>query len=283
LYGVGLVKDEADVLEQSIRHALGFCDRIFYMDNGSVDDSWAILCHLAQRHPGRVVPFERTAEPYVEGMRNRIVNELAAELGPDGWWLKLDADEFLDSDPRPKIASASATGRDSIRCWQVQFAFTDVDLAEWEAGRDDRCRPIEQRRRYYQVDWREVRLWRNMPDRRWENMTLSHPEFIQNPTRTMLLNRHYQYRDPTQIQRRLDVRHGNRHFPHEALPDWQSVVQRAADLNLSVEGQPFQFSRFNYYRTVLPDALRSRAEASGVPGVQRLARSSARLISTSSR
>ncbi len=247
VYGLGLVKNEADVLEQSIRHAATICDRIFYMDNGSTDDSWAIIEALAQEMPGRVIAYERTFEPYVEGMRNRIQNELAAELGSDGWWLKLDADEFLCGDPRPTIAAAMKEGRNGIRCWQVQFAFTDVDVARWELGLDDRSLPIDQRRRYYDIDWREYRLWRNDPSRRWEDVTRSHPEWVTAPTRRSLYNRHFQYRDPIQIQARLDVRFGDLHFPHERSPDWRSVVRPAAELSLYVEGVKWRHNPLRYY------------------------------------
>jgi hypothetical protein len=127
LYAVGLVRDEGDVLEANIRHAARFCDRVIYMDNGSEDDSWSIVQSLARELPGKVIAFERTTDPYSEGLRGRIVNEFSKELGPDGWWLKLDADEFLESDPRPAIRSAQQAGANAIRAWQIQFAFTDVD------------------------------------------------------------------------------------------------------------------------------------------------------------
>jgi len=261
VYGIGLVKDEGDVLEQSILHALTYCDRVVYMDNGSSDDSWSIIGDLARRYPDRVVPYEQTTEPYIEGMRNRIVNEFASELGPHGWWAKLDADEFLDSDPRPLISGSIDSEHDSIRCWQVQFAFTDVDHAQWLAGNDDRSVPIERRRRYYEADWREVRLWRNMPGQRWDDVTRSYPEFIHRPTREMLFNRHYQYRDPDQIQHRLNLRHGNSHFPHEKSPDWRSVIRPASELTFSVDGEPWHHSTLRYYRSILPKLIRTRSEA----------------------
>jgi hypothetical protein len=261
LYGLGLVKDEGDVLEESILHALSYCDRLFYMDNGSTDDSWSIIQALADDYPGRVIAFEQSDEPYLEGMRNRIVNEVAGELGSHGWWVKLDADEFLDADPRPAISAAMLADYDSIRCWQVQFAYTDVDLAAWQAGEDDPSRPIQQRRRYYESAWREVRLWRNRPTEQWHDVTRSHPEFIGRPSREILFNRHYQYRDPQQIEHRLELRHGDRHFPHEPSADWRSVVRPAAELTLSVDGQPWHHSRFRYYRSALPSAIRSRTEA----------------------
>jgi hypothetical protein len=261
VYGLGLAKDEADVLEQSVLHALTMCDKVFYIDNWSTDASWSIICELAQRYPGRVIPYQRTAEPYAEGMRNRIVNDYSSELGRDGWWMKLDADEFLDSDPRPLMKAAIRSGHDSIRCWQVQFAFTDIDLDEWLAGNDDRSRPIHLRRRYYEAAWREVRMWRNTPGRPWTDVTLSHPEWIRRPTRESLFNRHYQYRDPQQIQRRLELRYGNDLFPHEMSPDWRSVVRPAAGLRFRANGEPWRHSPLRYYRAVLPAKIRTTSEA----------------------
>jgi hypothetical protein len=75
----------------------------------------------------------------------------------------------------------------------------------------------------------------------------------------MLFNRHYQYRDPIQIQRRLELRHGDRHFPHESSPDWHSVIRASADLHLAVDGQPWHHSPLRYYRTRLPALLRDRS------------------------
>lgn len=238
LYAIGLVKDEADVLEQSIRHATTFCDRIFYMDNGSSDDSWAIIEALASEMPDKVVPYERTSEPYIEGMRNRIVNEMSDDLGPDTWWLKLDADEFLDTDPRPFIRAAERKGADGIIAWSAQFALTDVDVREWEAGRDDRTRPISQRRRHYLVDWREVRLWRNQPGIPWDDASRSFPPSITKLTTNGLYNRHYPNRDPEQVQKRIEVRKGNARFPHIDT-DWRSTVRQAANYHVRIDESPF--------------------------------------------
>ncbi len=239
LFGAGLVKDEADVLEANIRHALTFCDRVIYMDNGSTDDSWAIVETMASEHPGRVIPFERTTEPYVEGMRNRIVNEFATELGDGGWWLKLDADEFLATNPRQAIASAECSGATAVRAWQIQFAFTDIDEHRWNAGLEDPTLPVTQRRRYYRLDWRECRLFRNRPHRPWLDVTRSTPEGIESFGRVPVFNRHYQHRDPEQMQRRLELRRGDDHFPHEQHDDWHSAIRPASRCHFHVDGEPW--------------------------------------------
>lgn len=250
IFGIGLVKDEADVLEQSIRHATTFCDRIFYMDNGSSDDSWAIIETLAAEMPDKVIAYERDPGPYIEGMRNRIVNDLANELGPDGWWMKLDADEFLDSDPHSAIAFAERKGADGILAWSAQFALTDLDVREWEAGRDDRSRPISERRRHYLVDWREVRLWRNQPDTPWTDDSRSFPPTITKLTTAGLFNRHYPNRDPEQVQQRIDLRRGHKLFPHIASSDWRSVVRPASKYHVRVEGTPFRVDWVPFLRNM---------------------------------
>jgi glycosyltransferase involved in cell wall biosynthesis len=240
LYALGLVKDEADILDATIRHALGFCDRIIYLDNGSTDGSWEIIQALAAETAGRVVAHERTTEPFQEGMRNRVYNAYSDELGPDGWWFNLDADEFLEVDPHAAIEAAVERGAEGIRTWQVQFAFTDVDQRAWEAGEDDPSRPIQDRRRYYRIDWRETRLWRNHPGRPWSDPTRPFPAEIRSFDRHSPFNRHYQFRDPEQIQRRLDNRRGDPSFAHAQAPDWRAVVQPAAGLTRHVEGAPWR-------------------------------------------
>lgn len=240
LYGVGVVKDDADVLEQSIRHAVTFCDRVFYIDNDSSDDSWAIIEALASEMPAKVVAYERIAQPFVEGLRSRIVNEVSDDLGAGTWWLKLDADEFLDSDPRPSIRAAERKGADGILAWSAQFALTDLDVRDWEAGRDDRSRPISQRRRHFLVDWREVRLWRNQPGIPWVDESREFPPWVTKLTTTGLFNRHYPYRDPVQAQQRIELRRGNPAFSHVDFEDWRSVVRPASKYHLYNEGSPFR-------------------------------------------
>lgn len=248
LYALGLVKDEADVLAENITHALGFCDRIYYMDNGSTDGSWEIIEQLASKHPGRVIAYERTTEPYIEGMRNRIYNDVRHELGEDGWWLKLDADELLDSDPRPHLAQVPEAD-EAVRCWQVQFQFTDLDAARWEAGEEDPTASIVERRRYYRANWREVRLWRNVPSRAWDDVTKPYPPQITRLSRTTLVNRHYQYRNPEQMQHRLDVRAGDPHFPHQPQRNWRELIVPASRCHRYEPGHPWRIERVRYYLT----------------------------------
>jgi hypothetical protein len=112
----------------------------------------------------------------------------------------LDGDELLAEPPGPVIESAEAEGADLIWAWQAHFYFTDRDLADWKAGRDDRGRPITARRRYYAINWQEPRLFRNRPDVAWDGAT--HPKLppgLGRRARRLIMNRHYQFRDPPQM------------------------------------------------------------------------------------
>jgi hypothetical protein len=50
------------------------------------------------------------------------------------------------------------------------------------------------------------------------------------------VNRHYQYRDPIQMQQRIDDRYGV--FPHITAPRWQDYVEPASTLrSLDADGR----------------------------------------------
>jgi len=250
LYGLALVKDEDDVIGDCIRHALRFCDRIFVLDNGSSDDSVAVVEDLAAAHPGRVVLWGVDPQPYRYGMRDVMYDELRAELGWDDWFLQLDADEFLLDDPRPQLGRANAGGFDLLETWQAQFQFTDVDLARWESGEEDRTLPIEQRRHHFLVDWREGRLFRNRPDRLWTGANNDRPDWAVRKPATRLVNRHYQYRDPDQIQRRIEARakvRDDKVFRHITETDWREHLVDARHLRTWHPGETLRPWPWPYY------------------------------------
>jgi hypothetical protein len=220
------------------------------LDNGSTDGSFDVVEQLATEHPGRVLPWGVERGPFRRSLRAVMYDELRLELGPDDWFLQLDADEFLMEDPRPKLAEAGRQGYDRVSTWQAQFQFTEADLRDWEAGRDDGSRPVCERRRWFKVDWREGRFFRNRADRRWEGETQTLPDWAQRTARWHPVNRHYQYRDPEQIQRRLDVRAAVRSehaFSHVTATDWRSHVVPTRGLRRWSLGEPLRPWPWRYY------------------------------------
>ena len=231
LYGLMIVKNEDDIVEQSMLHALQYCAKIVVMDNMSSDATWATVGMLAARHPGRVIAHCRLDRTFDDSLRAIAYNAFNAELSRHDWWLRLDADEFLNEDPRPFLAAANAEQADFIRANQMQFALTDADVAAIERGEDRRALPIEQRRPYYRVTWREFRFFRNDPAVIWD--VAQNRQFPQNLTKgricsRAIYNRHYAQRDIEQLKARIAIRHGSGAFAHVADADWRSYVLPAA-------------------------------------------------------
>jgi glycosyltransferase involved in cell wall biosynthesis len=146
LYGICLVKDESDIIGESLSFAARYCEQIFVIDNGSTDGTWDIVQALASQS-STIVPFEQTLEPFDIGMRSRVYNTVHRDLSDEDWWLILDADEFLAEDPRPVIDGAAHAGADTVRTWQIQFYLTERDAEEYERGNGDRDKSIFDPRR----------------------------------------------------------------------------------------------------------------------------------------
>lgn len=268
LYAICLVKNEDDIIEQTLTYATRYCDRIFVQDNGSTDRTWEIVQELAKQYP-QIVPFEQTHLPYSNALRARVYNQVYQELSDDDWWMILDSDEFLAEDPKVLIAQARRDNADIIRSWQIQFYFTEKDLSAWEAGLDDRSRSIFERRRYYSINWQEPRLFRNRPTMSWDtgaNDTV--PNGLARVLARRILNRHYQFRDPEQIKKRLLLRYGHpTSFQHVTSPDWRSALRDSRTLEELRDGEPWRFTLVGkgyYYGKTIRNAL--RAKYRGVQG-----------------
>ena len=260
LYGICLVKNEDDIITQTLTYALRHCTKIFVIDNGSTDESWNIVQSLSEQY-SQIVPLLQTYEQYSDGLRALAYNKYHFELADHDWWLFLDADEFLAEDPQPVIQRAMRDKADIIKSWQIQFFYTDVDHKDWVEGKDSRDLPIFVRRRYYNINWQEPRLFRNDPGRSWDiKITKWIPDGHTKVCRRRILNRHYQYRDPEQIQQRLALRFGNPLFPHVMHPDWQSAIVCSRRLNYYKEGEPWHFrvsGVLYHYRYVLKSLSRA--------------------------
>jgi hypothetical protein len=149
----------------------------------------------------------------------------------------LDADEFYIDDPRKFLADVDAT-HDEVWSASFEYYFTDRDLERYEAdpaAYGDSV-PVRQKLRFYVNNWSEPRFFRHSTRLIWtrgawpENLASPHPERIRL--------RHFQYRSPAQMQKRLETRREpmlRGHFAHEGLPEWRSAMfdVRSADFATS--------------------------------------------------
>lgn len=245
IYGVMIAKNEGDIIRQSLTNGLNHCEKIIAMDNMSSDETWDIMQDMAARHPGRIIAHTRINQKFHDCLRSIGYNAYHHELSDKDWWLRFDADEFLNEDPQPVLALANQEKADFVRANQMEFALTDLDIAAIERGEESRDTPIEQRRRHYRVTWREFRFFRNHPTIKWD-VELS-KQFPQNLSKKQIgsreiFNRHYAHRDIEQLKARIAVRRGSLSFTHIGDADWRQYTHAASTQHVWAAGAKVQYT-----------------------------------------
>ncbi len=101
-----MVRNEADIIEASVRHNLAVLDGLYVAHHRSVDGTGAILAAL--RHEGLPLAVgEETAAAFVQWRTLTALAHAAVRDGAD-FVFALDADEFLRAPSRPTLEAALA-------------------------------------------------------------------------------------------------------------------------------------------------------------------------------
>ena len=161
IHGLCLAKNEGDLMDYSLREKLGWCDFIYVYDNGSTDDTWQIAQEWAAREPERIFLFRSDSRPFHDGLRAALFNAFRGKAQRGDWWCRADVDEWFIDPPREFLA---AVPRRHHVVWtvHVQYLFTEVDLARYEATGE--CRIPADLPQHYIANYSEPRFFRH---RRW--------------------------------------------------------------------------------------------------------------------
>lgn len=225
-----VMKNESDVIVQSLTHALEWCDEIFVLDNGSNDGGWEKVQALSHLEP-QIKLAGQDVRAFHDGIRAQIFNAYNANARRGDWWCRLDADEFYIDNPR-ELLSSIPEKYFSVWSASISYYFTEVDAAIYylnpEQYGDDIS--VHNKCRYYLNHWSEPRFFRHIPGLRWKPSDGGYPRTLWSypPAPTRIRLKHFAYRSPQQIQKRLDSRreqasHGNE-FSHETILDWGQAV-----------------------------------------------------------
>jgi hypothetical protein len=219
IHGLCLVKNEADIIEQTLRVAAGWCDWIYVLDNGSSDGTWERVCSLAAELPA-IVPYKQCSRPYTHNLRSEVFRYFAPCAREGDWWCILDADELYIDDPRDFVASVDPCYK-AVWAQQYNYLFTDRDLVAYRQNPElyDPSVPVQQKFRYYTVACgSQLRLFRHSNALTGISNDALFPVY---PRRIRI--KHFMYRSPEQIRTRLRTRHEPMQrgaFVHERQVHW---------------------------------------------------------------
>ncbi len=249
VHALCIVKNEADVLQEALISALHWCDHIYVFDNGSNDGTWELVKEIAKQHL-QIVPYKQDDVLFSSALRADIFNAFRVNAGPQDWWCRLDADEFYIDDPRIFLAKIPDRFQ-TVWSASLNYYFTDRDGTSY---REDPVRflatPVQERLRYYLNNWGELRFFRHSDKIIWTRtedcggfpgVMFTAPAY---PVRIWL--KHYQYRSPDQIERRLRTRRpameASTGFLHEVTPNWRAAIATKRDAPLAFENARPEFA-----------------------------------------
>jgi hypothetical protein len=261
IHALCLIKNEADIIRDCLVSALHWCDHIYIFDNGSTDGTWEHVKEFATQHP-ETVPYKQDDVLFNDGLRADIFNAFRSNVCPRDWWCRLDADEFYIDDPRIFLAKIPDFYR-TVWAASLNYYVTDKDATVYQQDPVKFLEtPVQQRLHYYMNNWGELRFFRHSDDIVWTRtqdcggfpgVMFSAPAY---PVRIWL--KHYQYRSPEQIERRLFTRRpameASNEFLHEMKPNWSSTVATKRDAPLGFEDARPEFAGTGWKERIVPAA-----------------------------
>ncbi len=236
IHSICLVKNEADIITQTLKSAVQWSDFIYVYDNSSTDGTWEKVLELAKDY-AQIIPYKQDNQPFADSLRSEPFNYYRAKSLEGDWWCKLDADEIYIDNPRVFLSKVPKK-YELVWAASFEYYFTDKDLELYnqnpELYADDV--PVEEKCRYYINNWSEPRFFKYKTSLVWEKSLVKSenpmPSGIGASYRKRIRLKHFQYRSPQQIQKRLDTRlqaMQNGVFLHEMQKDWKEIIENSVN------------------------------------------------------
>ena len=221
IIGMMTVRDEEDILEESLSHAAKIYDHVLCVDCGSLDTSPNIIKRLAFKYEN--VHFLRKLPPMTPmQVKRHIWSAFRKRLSSEDWWVFADADEFVSDNAREVLGYSLAHQFDHVDGEHVNFYFTEADRRRELSQEPEIISAVSVRERlnYYRYHTHQLRFFRNLPWLRW-NFDSSTPQFLSSRSDLRVQFIHYQYRNLNQIERRIKIRQEEYHRSDPADIHWR--------------------------------------------------------------
>ncbi len=233
------VKNEADIVEESLLFAMKFCHRIYVYDNASTDGTWEIVQSMADRFK-EIVIFGQTDQAYKTQLTNRVYNHYCDQYSDQDWWYILDAAELLCESPVPLLEEAAEQGKTNMSVWQAKFYFTDRDYQHFDD--EDVTKPVSLRRKYYAINWKAERFFINKPGAVWsEEISGRLPPWANKRFNKAPVCRHYAERTPQQINTRMALKSMGKSCFLQASNNIKQYLREASKLDCYQNDNHFVF------------------------------------------
>lgn len=227
-----VVKNEADIIYDTIKSASLWAKKIIVMDNMSTDNTWEVLSKLNEELDNLIL-WGRYEGKFNEGLRQILFREYRHLAGEDDWWCRLDGDEFYIDNPNEFIHSLSAN-IDHIYNASFQYYYTEEDMNyDLEDGSIINARD---RLKWYKCNHSEIRFVRNSANICWPQC-YGWPINMKKPANKRIRLKHYQYRSLMQIKERFYIRSTTKigdTFKHEIVTANEWYQRRGFSVPLNI-------------------------------------------------
>lgn len=164
-----LVRNEADVIEETVHEIFRWVDTLVVLDGASTDGTTEKLNALTRALAGSGKTLDCTSRPdpggrFADHYRNELLR-LTAPFEPD-WVISVDADEIYDqhsTSPIQAIMAAEKVGANVVRSWVPEFWLTFDDLRRG-ALHEDESVSVQERRAWYSWGHTGIFIWKWHPD-----------------------------------------------------------------------------------------------------------------------
>ncbi|MEM7142433.1 MAG: glycosyltransferase family 2 protein [Actinomycetota bacterium] len=241
LIGLLMIRDEDDILADSLAVATRWFDRILVLDGTGPGPARERTDAILAATPEVVVHLrdEDLDHPVRDGARQYLLAEARARYGTGHWIGVLHGDEFLDQDPRPMLASRNPRRDPSIRV-RLAHTFLHTDDRDGWADRAD----LEVRDRVQHLMWPGVPEARFFFDAGDRDFAVGHhgkviPTSLRNgPLVDGYVITQYNERDPEQLAARADDR-AESQWQREHYVRMDAGIDAAFTSTLDLPGAPF--------------------------------------------
>lgn len=250
IYAICVMKNEADIIQYSLREAAKWADKVIVFDNGSSDGTWEKVKAIQSE---KIIPFKQDSVPYSDGLRTDVFDAFKNELEDNDWWVVQDADELFDQNPRTFIENQKGYFH-HINGKKIDFCFDLNKLNEIHFA-NDFASDLALFDHYTPVAWSEPRAIKHRKRMEWKREGIW-PAHMGLVCETAIHIRHYPLRSRDQIKKRWDTRKdvrekGGQLFSHWEKGNWEEYYLNKAKEQKKITGAENVFEKVpfaNEYR-----------------------------------